>query len=48
MISFKNFLFEAEALKDWNEYIKRIPMLKAGVEVIKKLGGNSYIVGENL
>jgi len=41
------YLTEAEQLKDWKGYINRIPALKNGIEILKKLEkyGKAYIVG---
>jgi tRNA nucleotidyltransferase (CCA-adding enzyme) len=46
MKTFRQFLIE-EAIKDFNNYISKNPMLKTGIDVLKKLSkyGDAYIVG---
>jgi tRNA nucleotidyltransferase/poly(A) polymerase len=46
-MKFKEFLLEEENIKDWESYVKRIPMLKAAIQVMKilKKYGDIYIVG---
>ncbi len=47
MGKFKEFLLEASDIQDWQGYINRIPMLKASIDIMKKLQkhGDIYIVG---
>jgi len=44
---FKNYLEDITSFAEWNTYVNRIPMLKIGVEILKKLEkyGDAYIVG---
>lgn len=46
-MKFKEYLKESENIKDWNGYIKRIPMLKSAIDIMKKMEkyGDIYIVG---
>lgn len=46
-MKFKQYILQEEAIKDWEKYVKRIPMLKVAIEVMKKLQkyGDIYIVG---
>lgn len=44
----KYFIEATEQLKDWNSYVKHIPMLNAGVKVLEKIenaGFKAFIVG---
>jgi len=47
MKTFKQYLVEASQLKDFKSYVNRIPMLKAAINILKKLEkyGDVYIVG---